>query len=67
MMSKVPASERRVNIFVRIYAFLFLILGVSIASLASGTPLDPPVAYVFLIIAMLMVISGALALIVKLE
>jgi len=66
-MSKVPASERRVNAFIRLYAFLFIILGIAIATLASGTPLDPPVASVFLMIGVLMLISGALALIVKLE
>jgi len=66
-LSGVEESEARLNIFVRLVGLIFLLLGVILTYLTSTTPLLPQVASVFYIVSALLLVSGLIATVAKLE
>ena len=66
-MSRLRDTGERINIFIRILALTFLLIGVSTAYFTYVTPLIPQISPIFYFISILFIFSGALVLVAKLK
>jgi hypothetical protein len=67
MEKKRAIYRSRVNVLLKTLGLIFLILGLLTAYLTATTPLYPPVAATFYLIAALLAASGLVALIARIE
>ncbi|MEM3382537.1 MAG: hypothetical protein QXL52_04305 [Nitrososphaerales archaeon] len=64
---KSSKTAERIDVFIRIIGFIFLILGLSIAYFTANTPLIPQISPIYYFISILFIVSGLVALISKLD
>jgi len=60
-------TTERIDVFVRLIGFIFLILGAIMAYFTATTPLIPQISPIYYFISILFIISGLIALVSKLD